>query len=118
FGGTRPWFRCDGCGRRAARLYIGGVDAAFACRSCLNLGYRSQLETPSNRAITKARRLRVRLGGGPSLLDPLPKRPPRMHRLTYYRLFAMAIKAQERVIALALEDLRRRYPEQSWGLTV
>jgi hypothetical protein len=31
-----------------------------------------------------------------------------MHRLTYYRLFAMAIKAQERVIALALEDLRRR----------
>jgi hypothetical protein len=41
-----------------------------------------------------------------------------MHRLTYYRLFAMAIKAQERVIALALEDLRRRYPEQSWGLTV
>jgi hypothetical protein len=41
-----------------------------------------------------------------------------MHRRTYYRLFAMAIKAQERVIALALEDLRRRYPEPNRGAMV
>ena len=50
------------------------------------------------------------LGGGPSLLDPFPERPPRMHRLTYYRLSAKAMAAQERSIALGLEYLRRHYP--------
>ena len=68
------------------------------------------METPANRAITKARRLRVRLGGGPSLLDPLPERPPRMHRRRYYRLLIRAMAAQEASIALELDWLRRRRP--------
>ena len=106
----------DGGG--AARLYIGGVDAAFACRLCHGLSYRSQLESPEHRAITKARRLRVRLGGGPSLLDPFPSKPPRMHWRTFYKLFNRAVEAQERSIALALEDLRRRYPEPNRGSMV
>jgi hypothetical protein len=33
-----------------------------------------------------------------------------MHRLTYYRLSAKAMAAQERSIALELEYLRRHYP--------
>jgi hypothetical protein len=56
FGGFRHWFRCDRCGQRAAKLYLGG-DALFACRRCHGLGYRSQLESPGHRAITKARKL-------------------------------------------------------------
>jgi hypothetical protein len=86
----------------------------FQCRLCNDLGYRSQLESPGHRAITKARKLRVGLGGTPNLLDPFPERPPRMHRRTFYRLFNKAADAQERCMALALEDLRRRYPEQKW----
>jgi hypothetical protein len=94
------------------------MGSVFACRRCHDLAYRSQSQTAANRAVVEARKLRVRLGGGPSLLDPLPKRPPRMHRRSYYRLFAMAIKAQEHVIALALEDLRRHYPEPNRGSMV
>jgi hypothetical protein len=50
----------------------------------------------------------MRMGGGPSLLDPLPDKPPRMHRLTYYRLFGKAAVAQERWIALSRDRLRQQ----------
>jgi hypothetical protein len=108
FGGTRPWFRCSGCGGRAAKIYL-GRGAVFSCRRCLKLGYRGQLESPWRRAITKARELQMQLGGGPSLLDPFPSRPPRMHRQTYNRLLVKTIAAQEREIALDLDWLRTRY---------
>jgi hypothetical protein len=108
FGGARPWFRCDGCGRRAAKVYLGGGDAAFACRLCHRLVYRSQSQQPATRAIAKARKLRVRVGGSRSLLDPFPDRPARMHRRSFYRLLDKAIATQERVIALDLYRLRAR----------
>jgi len=92
FGGTRPWFRCDRCRRRAAILYL-ATGSGFACRRCLGLAYRSQSATAANRAISKARKLRERLGGGPSVLDPLPGKPPRMHRQTYWRRLAAVITA-------------------------
>jgi hypothetical protein len=78
--------------------------------SCLGLAYRSQSATAANRAIGKARKLRVRLGGGPIVFDPLPGKPPRMHRSTYFRLFAAAIQAQERALGLEIEEIRRRFP--------
>jgi hypothetical protein len=109
--GFRAWFLCSGCARRTAKLYLGRGDTAFACRACHDLAYASQSATPVHRAITRAQKLRTRLGGGPSLLDPLPlQRPQRMHRLTYYRLFAMAIKAQERALDLEIGEIRRRFP--------
>ena len=52
----------------------------------------------------------MRLGGGPSILDPLPRKPPRMHTRTYDRLFARAMTAQERWIGLSRGYLRRHYP--------
>jgi hypothetical protein len=115
FGSFRAWFQCGGradgrdCGRRAAKLYL-GTGGVFACRRCNDLTYRSQSETAANRAIVKARKLRVRLGGGRSLLDPLPTKPPKMHWRTFYKRFNKAAEAQERSMALALEDLHRRYP--------
>jgi hypothetical protein len=118
FGGARPWFQCAGqadgrrCGRRAARLYLAG-GSIFACRLCHGLAYASQSETPGQRAITKAQKFRVRLGGGPSLLDRFPRKPPRMHRRTYFRLFAKAIKAQERALDLEIDKVRRRFPGPS-----
>jgi hypothetical protein len=108
FGGMRPWFRCPGCGRRAAKLYLGDC-APFLCRLCRRLAYASQSASPANRAIRKARKLRVRLGGSANLLDPLPGRPRRMHRRTYGRLQAAALAAEERMIGLELDWLRTRY---------
>jgi hypothetical protein len=52
----------------------------------------------------------MQLGGGPSLFDPLPDKPLRMHRRTYFRLFAKAIKAQERALGMEIDEIRRRFP--------
>ena len=122
-GGVRPWFRCSAsvggrlCGRRVAQLYLRDAPV-FRCRHCCGLAYRSQQEIPRHRAISRAQKLRMQLGAGPSLLDPFPRKPPRMHWRTFYRLFNKAAEAQERSIALALEDLRRRYPEPNRGSMV
>ena len=58
FGGERPWFQC-GCGRNVVKFYspLGGL---FACRICSRLTYPSQLETPMDRGIGRARKIRVR----------------------------------------------------------
>jgi len=42
-GGVRFWFLCD-CGRRVGRLYLPSGQAAFRCRNCYNLTYRSAQE--------------------------------------------------------------------------
>jgi hypothetical protein len=52
----------------------------------------------------------MRLGGGRSILDPFPEKPPRMHQTTYYRLFNKAAVAQEHSIALSRDYLRRHHP--------
>jgi hypothetical protein len=67
------------------------------------------LENPQCRAIAKARKFRMRLGGGPSVLDPLPGKPPRMHWRTYDRMYAAAMAADERLVALDIEWLRARH---------
>lgn len=43
--------------------------------------------------IRKAGKLRMRLGGGPSLFEPFPGKPPRTHWRTYLRLLAAATAA-------------------------
>jgi hypothetical protein len=97
-GGQRPWFVCSVysngryCGRRVAVLYCAGE--LFACRRCYGLAYASQQETPRDRNIGQARKIRMRLGGGPSLLDPFPPKPKRMHWRTYQRLRARAQAAE------------------------
>jgi hypothetical protein len=103
-GGRRPWFSCEAtfngrrCCRRVALLYSpGGV---FACRHCFGLAYDSQNETPSFRAIRRARKIRMRLGTGFSFAEPFPDKPPGMHWLTYLR---MRVAAGE---SIALYDLR------------
>jgi hypothetical protein len=115
FGGARPWFLCpeeiEGgqfCGRRVAKLYLRGHE--FACRQCGRLGYESQSENPIDRSIRRARKIRGAVGGGPSILDLFPDKPPNMRWRSYGRLFNQAEAEQERRIALSHDHLRRRNP--------
>ena len=60
----------------------------FACRHCYGLGYASQQESPQSRFIRRSRKVRMRLGGSPDLLQPFRKRPRGMHQRTYMHLRA------------------------------
>ncbi len=93
FGGQRPWFVCPGagCGRRAAVLYGGRF---FRCRRCHGLAYESTRQSPGERALGKAQRIRVRLGGTANMLEPFPSRPKGMHRRTYERVAREAAAAE------------------------
>ena len=87
FGGERPWFVCPGarCGRRVAVLY--GPGKYFLCRHCYDLRYESQRENKAHRALRRAQKIRVRLGGSASMMEPFPERPKGMQHDTYMRLF-------------------------------
>jgi hypothetical protein len=97
-GGQRPWFVCSTycngryCGRRAAVLY--GAGELFACRRCYGLAYVSQQETPRFRAISRAQKLRMQLGGTANLCAPFPYKPRGMHWSTYGRVRAQALAAE------------------------
>jgi hypothetical protein len=89
-GGRRPWFQCPVsscgkyCGRRVAKLYLGGD--LFACRHCWGLAYESQQDSDPDPGLNKAQKIRIRLGGSGSVLERFPPRPKGMHRRTYDRL--------------------------------
>lgn len=102
FGGWRWWILCPGCGAWIAIVYRGPV--GWRCRGCYGIAYTSARESTRDRAIRRARKVRVRLGGSPSLCAPLPPRPRGMWRRTYDRLRADATVAEARVLA----DIRAR----------
>jgi hypothetical protein len=110
-GDWRPWFRCS-CGRRAAKLYDAAADF-FACRHCCGLAYASQQLCTRDRLISSARKIRMKLGGGPSLIDPFPHRPRGMHRSTYERLRARAQASEAHTYSFLTGSPRRHCPEWS-----
>ena len=99
FGGNRPYFLCPGvvngiaCGRRVIKLY--GVGRYFLCRHCYRLVYASQREDDMDRAVRRARKIRVRLGGAPARAPLFPERPKGMWWRTYERLLATALVSEE-----------------------
>ena len=103
-GGRRPWFVCN-CKRRVAILYA--VRGTYECRRCCGLAYASQFQTPQDRALSKAQKIRKRLGGTPSLMDPFPDRPRRMHQRTYDKLSRALLAAETVAIGLMEEHLVR-----------
>jgi hypothetical protein len=92
YGGKRAWFLCpaQGCGRRAAVLYGGGI---FACRRCHHLVYESQKEQSHYRSLRRAQGIRMKLGGSPNMSEPFPDKPKGMHWRTYERLILAAERA-------------------------
>lgn len=93
YGGRRAWFLCParGCGRRVAILYGGAI---FACRHCYRLAYESQRENASYRAMGRARKIHMKLGGDGCLDGLLPDKPKGMRWRTYERLCAEAEAAE------------------------
>src|SRR5262245_27630076 len=85
FGGLRWWFVCPRLNRRVRKLYLPLGGRHFWSRGAYQLAYASQRETVSNRALRRARKLRLRLGGDPADAD-YPAKPKRMRWTTYDRL--------------------------------
>jgi hypothetical protein len=125
FGGSRPFFVCPGvvsgiaCGRRVVKLY--GAGTYFLCRYCYRLAYASQREDRYDRALRRADKIRMRLGGEPGIASTLPDRPKWMHRQTYERFQSAVlnaeIMAEERlgIVLARLERGDRRSERRSTG---
>ncbi|MCC0008566.1 MAG: hypothetical protein H6876_10680 [Hyphomicrobiaceae bacterium] len=90
FGGERPLFECPGvvsgavCSRPTVKLY--GASRYFLCRHCCRLTYSSRNEDRFDRALRRANKIRMRLGGEPGIAAAFPERPKGMWRRTYERL--------------------------------
>jgi len=117
YGGQRPWFICPGwgCGRRVAKLHLGG--GYFLCRHCLDLVYERQREDQATRLISKAQKIRRRLGGSASLMEPFPSKPRYMHRRTYDRLWWKTHEVEEAGLQAILGQLERMSARISFGVS-
>lgn len=101
FGGSRLFLTCPRCQRRCLVLYGG---CHFRCRKCSNLVYASQNEDASGRAMSKAQKIRKRLGCDGGFDDPFPPKPKGMHWATYDRM-ERACTAYEDRIAVELTGM-------------
>jgi hypothetical protein len=98
FGGRRWWFVCPRTGRWVAKLYLPNGAFTFASRQAYRLAYRSQRETPHDRALRRAFKLRDRLGGRGGIGDYIAK-PKWMRWPTYDRKLEEIAGAEEIVDA-------------------
>ena len=111
YGGRRPWFLCPGvsngvqCNRRVAKLYMRG--RYFLCRQCNDLAYPTQKVAVADRPMRRAQKIRMRLGGSASLLEPFPRKPKSMHWQTYWRLWDKAHKTEMQALAIWQVQLDR-----------
>ena len=118
FGGQRPWFVCPGavngpyCGRRVAVLY--DASSYFLCRQCCGLAYESQRKDRLRRLVSKAQKIRHRLGGSTSLKEGFPPKPKWMHWRTYERLQrqasaveSVALRAREEEVSGLLKSVEK-----------
>ncbi len=105
-GGKRPWFLCPSCSRRCAVLY--SLGSGIICRKCGGLSYESQNEPGHFRALRKAQKIRVRLGGSANMTEPFPSRPHYMHQRTYLRLRDRYEAAMEQYVGPMAAWLEKR----------
>ena len=82
FGGVRWWFICPRSNRRVRMLHLPLGGRHFWSRRSYRLAYGSQSETAYDRAMRRARKLCLRLGGDPAD-DEYPDKPKRMRWATY-----------------------------------
>ena len=109
FGGRRWWFVCPRTGQLAARLHLPSGAYTFACRNAYRLAYRSQRETPRDRALSRAFALRRKLGDDGGIGDYVAK-PKGMHWRTFERAMERIDRAEDIVdghTVLLLDRLKR-----------
>jgi hypothetical protein len=108
FGGSRHWFICPNshCGRRVTTIYI--VNGELGCRHCHKLVYACQAETIAGRAQSRQRKIRRRLGLGPSLYGEIVHKPKGMHWRTFCRLRDQANSYQAASFADTIRFIDRR----------
>ena len=88
-----------------------GLGKYFLCRHCYYLSYQSQREDKKERALRRAQKISIRLGGSANMLEPFPERPKGMHHDTYMRLFWEHHEAEMKHLAgmrEGLDKLERR----------
>jgi hypothetical protein len=111
FGGLRWWFVCPRLNRRVRKLYLPLGGRHFRSRRAYRLPYSSQRETVHHRAMRRARKLCLRLGGDPAD-DTYPDKPKRMRWTTYNRMMDKLVAAEgvadERLLMLAARWLGRK----------
>jgi len=117
YGGSQAFFLCPACGRRVRYLYLAG--AAFLCRKCAQLNYRSQQETRSGTMYFYDKGMalvekhletwpRVRLDGF-SFCAWIPERPRYMHKDTYFRYLRRFAQYQGKHLEREKRDLLRLF---------
>ena len=105
YGGVRYYFRCpnqqtDGsCDRQVTKLYY--ANDRILCRQCTGLAYRSQAQRQFSRNLRRGDKIRIRLGGSRSALDPIPPRPKGMWRRTYMRLHLECQRSEQSAFSIA-----------------
>ena len=89
YGGTRPYFSCNGivngrhCTRRVGKVFAGGK--YFLCRHCYSIAYSSQSEPRYDRMLRRAKKLRTALGGEPGSAHWIADKPKGMWQRSYQR---------------------------------
>jgi hypothetical protein len=71
--------------------------------------YESQREDCGTRLVTKAQKIRRRLGGSASLMEPFPDKPKGMHWQTYERLRWMVRQTETTGLILMLTRFKHIY---------
>jgi hypothetical protein len=107
FGGLRWWFICPRSNRRVRKLYLPLGGRHFWSRRAYRLGYASQRQTVYDRALRRARKVCLRLGGDPDD-DRYPDKPRRMRWTTYNRIMDKLLAA-DRVADARLMMLLARW---------
>jgi hypothetical protein len=95
FGGRRWWWVCPRRGDLVSKLYKPSGSTIFASRKAHRLAYRSQCQSPYDRAISQAFKLRRRLGADGGIGDPINK--PKGMRWTTFDRKMQQIEATEAV---------------------
>lgn len=113
FGGSRAFWLCPACGRRARFLYFKGQ--GFQCRECARLNYRSQQRTRDsiNHYRDGLKLARDKLGWEPpGYMVPAyfpqlnPPCPRYMHEATYQRHLARFRQYQEKYRQDSLREMQ------------
>jgi hypothetical protein len=84
FGGRRWWWVCPRRGDLVSKLYKPSGGGIFASRKAHRLAYRSQRQSPYDRAISQAFKRRRQLGAEGGIGDPIDK-PKGMRWATFDR---------------------------------